>query len=181
MNDPGTYVEIDGRPAVRFVRSFAQSIDRVWAAVSTSEGLSRWFPAVVEIDRQVGGDVRFSGDPYTEDRTGRVLEYQPPHALTIVWGDDELRFRLESLGGGGCRLTFVDLLNGRDSAARNAAGWDVCLSSLDDHVTGGGGAGRAPDGPSGPGARPWRPVYDAYVAAGLPSGAFVPGGADAAS
>ena len=34
MTDPGTYVEIDGRPAVRFVRMYPQPVERVWAAIA---------------------------------------------------------------------------------------------------------------------------------------------------
>jgi uncharacterized protein YndB with AHSA1/START domain len=171
VTDPGTYVEVDGRPAVRFVRTYAHPIERVWAAVTTPDGLARWFPAAVEIDLRAGGVVRFRGDPHTEDRPGRVLACEPPCSLAITWGGDELRFELEALGDGRCRFTLIDVLDARDAAARNAAGWDVCLGELDKHF-----AGEPTTGPHGPDAKPWRPCYDAYVAAGLPAGAFIPSG-----
>jgi uncharacterized protein YndB with AHSA1/START domain len=47
MTDLGTYVELDGRPAVRFVRTYPQPIERVWQAITTPEGLARWFPSKV--------------------------------------------------------------------------------------------------------------------------------------
>ncbi len=171
MTDPGTYVELDGRPAVRFVRTYPHPIGRVWTAVTTPEGLARWFPAQVEVDLRPGGIVTYRGDPYTEHRPGRVLVCDPPMHLAFTWGDDELTFQLESTEGGGCRFTLFDLLDGRDSAARNAAGWDVCLDALDRHL-----AGEPSDGPHSSAAMPWRPRYDAYVAAGLPSGAHIPNG-----
>ena len=39
MTDRGTYVEHDGRPAVRFVRHYPHPAERVWAAVSEPAGL----------------------------------------------------------------------------------------------------------------------------------------------
>jgi hypothetical protein len=131
----------------------------------------RSFPATVEIDLRPRGLVTYRGDPYTEDRPGRVLGCDPPNYLAITWGDDELRFQLEPLDGGGCRFTLFDLLDGRDAAARNAAGWDVCLDELDKHL-----AGETTDGPHSSTAKPWRPCYDAYVTAGLPTGAYIPTG-----
>jgi hypothetical protein len=94
----------------------------------------------------------------------------------MTWGDDELRFQLESLEDGGCRFTLFDLLDRRDAAARNAAGWDVCLGELDKHV-----AGKMTDGPHSLTAKLWRPCYDAYVTAGLPTGAYIPSGPDASA
>lgn len=38
MTDRGTYVEHEGRPAVRFVRHYRHPAERVWAAVSEPRG-----------------------------------------------------------------------------------------------------------------------------------------------
>jgi uncharacterized protein YndB with AHSA1/START domain len=169
VTDMGTFTEIDGRAAVRFIRTYQHPVERVWAAVTTPDGLCHWFPSQVEIDLRPGGDVIFLGDPHTEDRRGRVLACEPPYYLALTWGDDELRFQLEAIGGGGCRFTLYDLLERRDAAARQAAGWDVCLGELDKHL-----AGQHTEGPHGPTAKAWSPLYDAYVAAGLPAGAPIP-------
>jgi uncharacterized protein YndB with AHSA1/START domain len=169
MTDLGTFTEIDGRAAVRFVRTYQHSVERVWSAVSTPGGLRGWFPSQVEIDLRPGGDVTFRADPHTEDRRGRVLACEPPHYLALTWGDDELRFHLEAIEGGGCRFTLYDLLERSDAAARQAAGWDVCLGELDKHL-----AGQFTDGPHSPTAKAWYPLFDAYVAAGLPAGAPIP-------
>ena len=144
MTDMGTFTEIDGRAAVRFIRTYQHPVERVWAAVTTPDGLCHWFPSQVEIDLRPGGDVIFLGDPHTEDRRGRVLACEPPYYLALTWGDDELRFQLEAIGGGGCRFTLYDLLERRDAAARQAAGWDVCLGELDKHL-----AGQHTEGPHG--------------------------------
>jgi uncharacterized protein YndB with AHSA1/START domain len=41
----GTLETIDGRPALRFERRLAHSVERVWRAVSEPAELARWFPA----------------------------------------------------------------------------------------------------------------------------------------
>jgi uncharacterized protein YndB with AHSA1/START domain len=35
--DLGSYLEYDGRPAVRFQRTYTHTIDRVWAAVTDAD------------------------------------------------------------------------------------------------------------------------------------------------
>jgi uncharacterized protein YndB with AHSA1/START domain len=167
--DLGIYVEIDGRPAVQFVRSYPHPIGQVWSAVSTAEGLAHWFPSAVTIELRPGGPVTFRGDAAAGDGSGTVLACDPPRRLAFTWGEDELRFDLEPIGDDGCRLTLVNLLERRDAAARNAAGWSVCLAELDRHLVGGHGGD-----PHGEQALPWRPLYDRYVADGMPCGAPVP-------
>jgi uncharacterized protein YndB with AHSA1/START domain len=168
ITDGGSYVEVDGRPAVRFVRMFAHDIDSVWSAVTTPDELAHWFPARVTIDLRVGGEIIFSDDSRIEGRPGVVLICDPPHHLAFTWGDDELHFDLETVGGQ-CRFTLTNVLQEANAAARNAAGWSVCLGELDKHM-----AGQPADGPHSQSAEPWQPLYDAYRAAGLPSGAAIP-------
>jgi len=168
MTDAGTYLEHDGRPAVRFARTYAHPVERVWAAVTDPDELEHWFPSRVEMELAVGATVRFSGDPNGEDTFGRVLECEPPRRLAFSWGDDELHFDLAP-SAGGCTFTLTNVLSQRDTAARNAAGWTVCLVELDRVL-----AGRPGDGPHGEQAEPWKVHYDAYVAAGMPAGAPIP-------
>jgi uncharacterized protein YndB with AHSA1/START domain len=122
------------------------------------------------MEQRVGGTVRFSGDPHTDDQTGTVLAFDPPHRLAFTWGEDELHLSLEP-SDEGCRLTLINVLAQRDTAARNGAGWHVCLEELTKWL-----AGIHSDGPHGATTTAWQPTYDAYRAAGLPSGAPVPGG-----
>jgi uncharacterized protein YndB with AHSA1/START domain len=173
ITDPGTYLELDGRPAVRFERVYDHPIERVWALVAEPAGLAHWFPfPEVTIDLTPGGEITFAGDPHMPDATstGRIVAVDPPRHLAFTWGGDELRFDLEPLGDGRTRFTLTDVLEAADTAARNAAGWDICLLALDAHA-----AGDAVEGPHA-GTRPaWNERYEEYRAAGLPSGAPVPG------
>jgi uncharacterized protein YndB with AHSA1/START domain len=164
--DRGTYIEHEGRPAVRFERVYPHPIERVWAAVSEPEGLAHWFPSTVTIEPRKGGTITFSDDPNVEPATGTVLRYEPPRALSFSWYGDELHLDLTPHEDGGCTLTLINVLEARDTAARNAAGWSVCLAELTKHLSG-------PHGESS--ELPWEPLYEAYVADGMPSGAPIPG------
>ena len=170
MTDRGTYVEHDGRPAVRFVRRYPHPADRVWAAVSEPAGLQHWFPSRVEIEPRAGGRIAFHDDPNLPASSGTVLAYDPPRRLAFSWGGDELHLTVEPDGAAACTLTLLNVLEARDTAARNAAGWAVCLAELEKHLR-----GDATDGPHGETAEPWQEHYAAYVAAGVPSGAPIPG------
>ncbi|MCK9898187.1 SRPBCC family protein [Frankia sp. AgB32] len=168
--DLGSYVEVDGRPAVRFERVYPHPIERVWRAISEPGKLAGWFPSAVTIEPRPGGTVSFSADPNLTDSTGRVMAYEPPRKIAFTWGGDELHLTLEPAGAPGTRLTLVNVLEDPAAAARNAAGWAVCLAELDRVV-----GGHPGDGPHGPAATArWRLLYDAHLAAGLPGGAPVP-------
>lgn len=167
--DPGTYIEHEGRPAVRFVRRYAHPAERVWAAVSESDELAHWFPSTVALEPSAGGRITFSGDPNMPPTSGTVLVYDPPRRLAFTWGGDELHLTVEPDGAQACTLTLVNVLEARDTAARNAAGLAVCLAELDKHLRDG-----SADGPHSAVAEPWHEHYAAYVAAGLPAGAPVP-------
>jgi uncharacterized protein YndB with AHSA1/START domain len=169
IHDLGTYAEHDGRPAVRFERTYPHPLERVWAAVTDPAELVRWFPSAMELEPRKGGTVRFSGDPYSEGSSGVVLTWDPPRRLAFTWGADELHLSLDDAGDGRCRLVLVNVLDDRSAAARNGGGWHVCLAELRKVLDG------VPSrGPHSEDTEPWEPVYRAHVEAGLPSGAPVP-------
>lgn len=168
-DDLGTHVQHEGRPAVRFVRTYRHPIERVWAAVSRPEEMTAWFPSAVRYEPRVGGEIRFSGDPNTDDATGTVLAYEPPRRLSFSWYEDELHLTLEPLDEGVCRLTLVNVLADPSAAARNASGWYVCLAELRKALD-----GVASGGPHSADAEPWRDVYERHQRAGLPAGAPIP-------
>jgi len=86
---------------------------------------------------------------------GRVVELEPPRVFAFLWGKDLLRLELAPEGDGS-RLTLTQTLE-PDEAARNAAGWHVCLDRL---------AGEDTD---------WEPLYEEYQRRGVPAGAEIPG------
>jgi uncharacterized protein YndB with AHSA1/START domain len=152
MND-GTLLTDGSRPAVRLERHLEDPPSVVWRALTDREQLRSWFPCdVVVADGRwdVGATITFQFPPEVIDMTltGRVLAVDEPNVLAYSWGEEILRFEL-SAERGGTRLVLVDELPA-GIAARNAAGWEVCLDRL-------AGLDPAPDA--------WRPRFEAYAAA----------------
>ncbi|WP_248965383.1 SRPBCC family protein [Sphaerisporangium perillae] len=169
--DHGTYIEHEGRPALRFERTYRRPVSRLWEAITDPGELSHWFPSKVSMQPRAGGTIEFSGDPNLgATMTGTILVYDPPRRLAYTWGTDELHFELRPDGDDGCTLTFINVLEARDTAARSAAGWTVCLAELGKHLS-----GLVAEGPHSDGAESWKSHYDAYLAEGMPSGAPIPG------
>jgi uncharacterized protein YndB with AHSA1/START domain len=155
----GTYETIDGKPAVRFERVYPHPVEHVWRSVTEPAELARWFPTTVEVDLREGGAMAFTfPEGEMEPMDGSVVELDPPHRFAFLWGSELLRFELAAEGEG-CRLTLTHVISSADEAARNAAGWHVCLDKL-------GGA-----------ETEWEPYYEEYRRRGMPAGAPVPGAA----
>ena len=69
----GTYVTLDGKPAVRFERSLDHPVEVVWEAVTDPAKLAQWFPTSVEVDLREGGAMSFAfpdGEHGRHDRRG---------------------------------------------------------------------------------------------------------------
>lgn len=167
----GTYDTVDGRPALRFERRLAHPVDAVWRAITEPSELSRWFPNEVSVELRLGGRMTFTfADGRYPPMDGEVLELDPPRRLAFSWGDDELRFELEPLDDGrGCLLRFTDVLEERDKAARDAAGWHVCIDRMEQHL-----AGLPATAPDSSATGEWRGLYEDYERRGLPTGAEIP-------
>jgi len=156
MSD-GTLLTDRDRTAVRLERHLADPPAVVWQALTDREQLRAWFPCdvIVEGGRwEVGAAIAFPFPPELIDMTlnGEVLAVEEPCRLDFRWGEEVLRFELAEENGG-TRLVLIDELP-PTSAARNAAGWEVCLDRL---------AGEEPR------ADAWRPRFEAYVAAFEPT------------
>jgi uncharacterized protein YndB with AHSA1/START domain len=150
---------------LRFTRELAHPADRVWRAVTEAEHLQAWFPMRIHGDWVVGGPLTFSDpDGRGLEFTGKVLAYQPPSVLEFSWGPDVLRLEIEPRGAG-CTLTLLDTFDELGKAARDAAGWHVCLDLLAAHLDGAGQAGQA--GPT------WSEIHQDYVAALGPEAATI--------
>lgn len=169
-NATGTYEQVDGRPVVRFERTFPHALPRVWDAITDPARLAQWFPTTVEFDELSPGapiTFRFADDD-SPAMDGAFREVSPPRRLQFTWGDDVLTFELEEQeGGAACRLAFSVALDGAEKAARDAAGWDDCLDMLDMVV-----AGATPQRPSK--SDSWQTRYDEYKRQGFPATAPIP-------
>ncbi|MBV8943780.1 MAG: SRPBCC family protein [Solirubrobacterales bacterium] len=167
----GAYETIENRPALRFERRLSHPVEAVWRAITDPGELEHWFPSKVEVgELRAGAEMTFTfesmpleGAPTT--MTGRVTEFDPPRRFSFSWGGDHLRFELEPGRGSeeGCLLRLTVLLDQHEKAARDAAGWHVCLDRLEGSM-----AGRETANED------WRARYEEYQRRGLPAGAPIP-------
>ena len=163
-----TLHEHQGRYVLRLQRLLAHPAERVWEALTATDELRHWHPTPFEFDAVVGGQVRFRselGGPQMPD--GEVLQYDPPRVFAYTWGEDDLRWELRERPDG-CMLVLSHRFADRFKAARDAAGWEICLVALSAQVDGAtprgvSGSERLPDG--------WRQLNDEYEQRfGIPPG-----------
>jgi uncharacterized protein YndB with AHSA1/START domain len=149
---------------LRFTRRLAHRPERVWRALTEADDLAAWFPTTVEGPIEDGGKLRFAfeDDPGGMTMDGEVLACEPPRLLAFSWGEDTLRFELAA-DGDGTVLTFTSSFDELGRAARDAAGWHVCLDVLGYRLDGAE--------PPAPTERLWADVHPSYVDAFGPDAA----------
>jgi uncharacterized protein YndB with AHSA1/START domain len=124
----------DGRYVLRFECRLAHSMTEVWRALTDPEALDHWFPQEVEADLRPGGKILFSHrtggarEPLP-GFDGEIADFDPPRLISYTWGGDLLRWELRP-DPAGCLLLFSDMITEVGKAARDAAGWQVCLEAL---------------------------------------------------
>jgi len=133
----GTLLEADGRWTLRYERTFAHPVERVWRCLTEAEHRDAWFPQRIEGDLVAGGPLRFVDDPNIpeEGLAGRCVAVEAPWLLELEWGDDHLRIELRAEGDR-TTMVFSDTIAERRHAARTGAGWHLCLDALRGHLDG---------------------------------------------
>jgi uncharacterized protein YndB with AHSA1/START domain len=131
-----TFEESDGVCRLRFSRVFPVSAAQVWQAITEPNRLAAWFPQRVEYlswdgEPRAGAGVRFRMPGDRRDVfAGEVLVCDPAAVLELRWGTDLLRFELDAEGSE-TLLMLSDTFTEKGKAARDAAGWHVCLDALE--------------------------------------------------
>ncbi len=130
MTTEATLISTGDKPVLRFERFLPRPIEDVWRAVTDPAEMRAWFPTRIEIDRWEPGAklTHHFDDPSVPSLPGTVLECSEPHRLVFTWGDDTIGFELSAVEGGTGFVLTEEL--GASRAARNAAGWEVCLERL---------------------------------------------------
>ena len=142
---------------VRYERHLAHPQERVWRAITEDADLAAWFPTTIEGPRRHGAPLHFSfrlGE--AEPFGGEMLAFVPPALMELRWADDVLRFELrpdQGEGRTGCILALTVTVTEFGKAARDAAGWHVCLERLV----------ASSDGTAPPGPERWRELHRTYV------------------
>ena len=121
---------------LRFTRELRHSPERVWRALTEPQDLREWFPDTIVVPQEwrVGAKLEFKHEGvYAFD--GEVLVFQPPRVLELRWGTDLIRFEIQPRGSGSV-LTLIDTIDELGKAARDSAGWHVCLDRLEHALDG---------------------------------------------
>jgi uncharacterized protein YndB with AHSA1/START domain len=135
MSDPYEldYGELDlgsARPVLRFTRRLPHAPSKVWRALTEPEHLEGWFPTTIDGERAAGAPLLFTfRDVEMPPMEGTMLAFDPPRLLEFDWGGDVMRFELEP-DGDGCLLVVTDTFDELGKAARDGAGWHVCLEQF---------------------------------------------------
>jgi uncharacterized protein YndB with AHSA1/START domain len=166
------YEMTDGRPTLRLERRLAHPVGAVWTAITDPQELTQWFPSTIEGELRDGSRLSFSFPEYDEvpDMEGRVTAFDPPRELGFDWGTDHIRFELAPAGEH-TDLRLTVRLDSADKAARDGAGWHVCLALLEASLDGAGKESLKAISDD------WRSHYDEYARRGFPATAPIPGAA----
>jgi uncharacterized protein YndB with AHSA1/START domain len=127
----GELHQADDRWELRFTRKLPHPPEKVWRALTEAEHLKEWFPDTIEGEMAPGAKLRFVfEDNAMPPFDGEVLVFEPTSRLELRWGTDFLRFSVQPDGDGSV-LTMVDSIDELGKAARDGAGWHVCLENLE--------------------------------------------------
>ena len=151
---------------LRFVRRLPHPPGRVWRALTDPAELESWFPTTIDGDRSAGSPLtfRFRGDQ-APPFEGMMIACEEPRLLEFMWGPDRIRIELEPADepGSATQLTLYDTLEERGKAARDGAGWHVCLDDLE--IALGKRPGQAEQsGQPQEASLDWKSVHPEYVA-----------------
>jgi uncharacterized protein YndB with AHSA1/START domain len=132
--------EIDGRPALRLERLLNHPPERVWQSLTDPEEQKAWHPTPASFSPEAGGSADWVTEGPLRPEAGEVTEWDPPRLLAYTWitegeAPDHLRWELRPHDEG-CVLILVHTFENRLKAARDGAGWHVCLDALEADLDG---------------------------------------------
>ena len=133
----GAEVQKDGdRWTLVLVRELRHSPEKVWQALTDPKSLREWAPFDADHGLDATGPVNLStvGTPTPVVSPSEVTRADAPNLLEYRWGENDLRWQLESLGDG-TRLTLWHNID-RKFISMGAAGWHICLDVLDHFLAG---------------------------------------------
>lgn len=163
----GTVSQEAQRTAVTLVREYPLEDWGLWKFLTERDLVKQWFPNEYTFEPWDGGALIFHDQYDLDTEGGAVIQYEAPHYLSFTWGENEVSYTVDTLEGNKVRFTLTDTLANEDEAARNAAGWELCIKNLDELIAGQSTSPFSWDS--------WKEFYVAYQGQGFPSGAEIPG------
>ncbi len=119
------------------VRELRHSPDAVWQALTDPAQLREWAPFDADGSLGTAGStVKLTtvGAPTAMVSETTITRADAPKVLVYNWGDHEMRWELEPLGGG-TRLTLWHNI-GRRFISMGAGGWHICFDVLNRLLSG---------------------------------------------
>ena len=122
---------------LRFTRPLNHPAERVWQAVVDPAERKAWFPDTATGDFEtLGAKLKFEHEGGAfEPFFGEVLAVDPPRLVEFSWGTDLIRIEIEPAGSG-CTFTLLDTIDEVGKAARDSAGWHMCVAALENLLDG---------------------------------------------
>ncbi|MGH7711469.1 MAG: SRPBCC family protein [Gemmatimonadaceae bacterium] len=134
----GVQIRKDGEKwTLVLVRQLRHAPEKVWLALTDPAQLREWAPFDADGSLgTVGTTVNLTtvGAPKPHVTETRVKRADAPKVLEYDWGDFDMRWELEAIGGG-TRLTLWTNI-GRRFISMGAAGWHICFDVLDHLLSG---------------------------------------------
>ncbi len=129
----GAQVRKDGQTwTLILVRELRHSPEKVWQALTDPAQLRHWAPFDADENLGTAGTIARlttvrAPVPHVTETT--VTRADAPNILEYSWGGADMRWELESFGGG-TRLTLWHNID-RRFISMGAAGWHICFDVLD--------------------------------------------------
>ena len=145
--------KVENGYSARFERHLHHSVEEVWSWLTENEKLSKWFIELSVDDLREGGIIKFDMQNGSFEEM-KILELNMYSVLEYTWGEDIVRFELNSEPEA-CQLVLIEKINRvTDHTPRDLAGWHVCLEVIQALMD-----GRTIDTRS----EEWTKWYDRYV------------------
>ncbi len=162
---PASYAHVrkDGEKwALIVAKELRHAPEKVWQALIDPVHLREWAP--FEADGSLGTagtTVKLTtvGAPSPHITETTVTRADAPKVLEYTWGNNDMKWELEALGGG-TRLTLWTSID-RRYIAMGAAGWQICFDVLD-HLLSGTPLGRM-TGPENMKFAGWQRLHAEYA------------------
>jgi uncharacterized protein YndB with AHSA1/START domain len=158
--EPVTLEAAGGQWQLVIDRVVAHPPSRVWTALTDPQDLAQWGPFDAGRPLTSTGPVqlttRHAGEAQPSDEEVRAVE--PGRLLEYSWGSNILRWEVHPHEDGS-RLVLCHRFADRSEAPSYAAGWQLCLRSLNELLADGATQSRV--GTSAP-AFGWQELHDKY-------------------
>lgn len=129
------------RQVLTFDRILRHPVEKVWDALTTPEGMARWWQAEIDIEPHVDGCLKLYFPRFDHRMVGVVTDFEPPRRFGFTWtesaaGQDSfVLFTLEP-DPLGTHLRLIHDMSAEAAPLGFMAGWHWHLDGLDDAANG---------------------------------------------